>query len=302
MVCGIADVGSNTIRLSIYKCENGEGRLLLNRKVTAGLAGYVQQGALTQDGIHVACQTLLRFRTLLDNLEISDFHVFATASLRNISNTEEAVRAITADTGLRVDVLSGREEAALSFRGAIRDAERDDGLLVDLGGGSTELVSYTARNIQTACSLPAGSLSLFNRCVSGLHPTKGERKAIRDTVENLLERYVPQRTNTKYICGVGGTIRAACKVANLFFDRPAEQRTLETEALRTLLRRFRDVDRPALELLLKAAPDRIHTLLPGMLALDVVARAYGAERITVSSCGVREGYLYSRVLEQGRES
>ena len=109
MIYGIADVGSNTVRLSIYKCEGGEIRLLMNRKVMAGLAGYVRHGALTPEGIEVACQTLQGYRSLMDNLELPDLRVFATASLRNISNTEEAVGAVMAATGLRVDVLTGRE-------------------------------------------------------------------------------------------------------------------------------------------------------------------------------------------------
>ena len=66
MIYGIADVGSNTVRLSIYKCEGGEIRLLMNRKVMAGLAGYVRHGALTPEGIEVACQTLQGYRSLMD--------------------------------------------------------------------------------------------------------------------------------------------------------------------------------------------------------------------------------------------
>ena len=53
MICGLVDLGSNTIRLSIYQCENGQGRLLMNRKVMAGLADYVEAGALTAKGMHL---------------------------------------------------------------------------------------------------------------------------------------------------------------------------------------------------------------------------------------------------------
>ena len=215
MIYGIADVGSNTVRLSIYKCEGGEIRLLMNRKVMAGLAGYVRHGALTPEGIEVACQTLQGYRSLMDNLELPDLRVFATASLRNISNTEEAVGAVMA--------------AELSFRGAIQNAGLYTGLLADLGGGSTELVSYRNRAIQSACSLSVGSLSLFSKYVSKLHPTKEERRAIRRAVEEQLEQFVPQHPPARHICGVGGTVRAACKVANAMFDRPAGDRSLDRD-------------------------------------------------------------------------
>ena len=298
MIYGIADMGSNTIRLSIYKCGNGEIHLLMNRKVMAGLAGYVHHGALTPQGIQVACQTLQGYRSLMDNLELPNLRVFATASLRNISNTEDAVDAVMAATGLRVDVLSGREEAELSFLGAIQNAGLDTGLMVDLGGGSTELVSYRQRAIESACSLSVGSLSLFNLYVSRLHPTKEERRAIRRAVEEQLERYVPQQKGAQHICGVGGTVRAACKVANALFARPSDTRTLQCDELREMLRRLKKPGKDELHLLLKVVPDRIHTILPGLLALDTIAKAYGARSITASACGVREGYLLSRVLKQ----
>ena len=296
MIYGIADVGSNTVRLSIYKCEGGEIRLLMNRKVMAGLAGYVRHGALTPEGIEVACQTLQGYRSLMDNLELPDLRVFATASLRNISNTEEAVGAVMAATGLRVDVLTGREEAELSFRGAIQNAGLYTGLLVDLGGGSTELVSYRNRAIQSACSLSVGSLSLFSKYVSKLHPTKEERRAIRRAVEEQLEQFVPQHPPARHICGVGGTVRAACKVANAMFDRPAGDRSLDRDELKEMLQRLKKPGRDELRLLLKTVPDRIHTIIPGLLALDTIAKAYGAQTITASPCGVREGYLLQRVM------
>ena len=298
MIYGIADVGSNTVRLSIYKCEGGEIRLLMNRKVMAGLAGYVRHGALTPEGIEVACQTLQGYRSLMDNLELPDLRVFATASLRNISNTEEAVGAVMAATGLRVDVLSGREEAELSFRGAIQNAGLYNGLLVDLGGGSTELVAYRNRTIQSACSLSVGSLSLFSRHVEKLWRDKGERRAIRRAVEEQLDQFAPQRAPARHICGVGGTVRAACKVANVLFGRPAEDRSLDRVELKEMLRRLKKPEKAELRLLLKTVPDRIHTIIPGLLALDTIVRAYGAQTITASACGVREGYLLDRVLRE----
>ena len=147
MKCGIADVGSNTIRLSIYRWEGTQFKLLLNKKVMAGLAGYIKDGALSDSGILVACRTLSSYRALLDNFQVSKMHVFATASLRNISNTGEAVETIRDVTGIPVEVLSGDAEAALSFKGAVLPGGVSTGLLADIGGGSFELVSYEDMSI-----------------------------------------------------------------------------------------------------------------------------------------------------------
>ena len=296
MICGIVDLGSNTIRLSIYQCENGRGKLLTNRKVMAGLAGYVVDGELSQRGIQVACEVLEEYKALMKNLRFQNMLVFATASLRNISNTAEATAQIQEATGLPVDVISGTEEARLSFLGAVRGQGPEEGLLIDLGGGSTELVKYDGGEILSSCSLSLGSLSLFSRFVSHLHPDKSERKAIRSQVEDQLCRHDPDPAPIQHACGVGGTARAACKTANLLFDRPRDCRVLTAGELKKLLKLLRDPNRETLRLLLKTAPDRIHTLIPGLIVLDTVVRTYGLEDITVSSCGVREGYLQDRIL------
>ena len=96
-------------------------------------------------------------------------------------------------------------------------------------------------------------------------------------------------------------LTAACTstwaAANRLFGRPQNCHTLSAQELRRLLKTLKKPDHDHLHLLLKAAPDRIHTLIPGLLVLDTVAQAYQLQEILVSSCGVREGYLHHRVLK-----
>lgn len=95
----IIDIGSNSIRLTLYETENQSFRILFREKIMAGLAGYVENGKLSAEGIECACAGLLTFRSILQTLEIGRVSVFATASLRNISNTEQALSVIRAATG-----------------------------------------------------------------------------------------------------------------------------------------------------------------------------------------------------------
>ena len=297
MICGIVDLGSNTIRLSIYHWEGQDFRLLLNKKTMAGLAGYVQGGVLSDSGILVACRTLSSYRALLDNFQVSKMHVFATASLRNISNTGEAVETIRDVTGIPVEVLSGDEEAALSFKGAVLPGGVSTGLLADIGGGSFELVSYEDMSITSACSLPVGSLSLYTRFVNGLFPTPEERKAMRAYVEEQLDRARPAGVRRSRLCGVGGTIRALNKLSVDVFHKPPESRSMTAEELRELYKLLKKDGRDTLRQILHAAPDRVHTLVPGLVILNTIIKAYGVEQVTASSSGVREGYLMDRVMK-----
>ena len=190
MKCGIVDVGSNTMRLSIYHWEDDrQFKLLMHKKEMAGLASYIQDGVLSDSGILVACRVLAGFKALLDNLDVDRMYVFGTAPLRNIVNTEDALETIRAITGVEVEVLTGAQEADFSFLGATYGGGAPgSGLVADIGGGSTELVAYTDRRITSKCSLPMGSLSLYAKYVEGLFPTKKERGTIRQQVELELER------------------------------------------------------------------------------------------------------------------
>lgn len=299
--CGIADVGSNTMRLSIYQYDENTFKPLLNKKEMAGLAGYVKEGALSAEGIQVACKVLAGFRSILENLGIHEFHAFATASLRNISNTEEALDAIRSATGVSVVVVTGAEEAALSYQGALHGApgSGESGLLADIGGGSTELVVYEKGVIRSGRSLPMGSLTLYTKFVSGLFPTLEESKAIRQYVREELERAGTGEPPCLHIQGVGGTIRAVGKLcADLNGPRPGMPIT--AQEIRDLYRLLKKGDKGTLRQILRSAPDRVHTILPGLIILNSVIKCYGAETVSVCPQGVREGYLLKYVM--GKEA
>ena len=126
MIQAIIDIGSNSIRLAIYKIdESKEIKLLMNKKEIARLAAYVVNGIMTTEGIDKACYILSEFKNLLDNLQINNVISFATAAIRNARNSDEVVRCIENNTGLKIIVLSGKEEAGLGFLGAIKDIKND---------------------------------------------------------------------------------------------------------------------------------------------------------------------------------
>lgn len=112
----VIDIGSNSMRLSVYETtETGTFTILFKDKIMAGLAGYVEEGALSPEGITRAILGLRSFRGTLRALNIPQVAVFATASLRNIRNTAQAVAEIQRGTGFAIEVLSGEEEARLGY-------------------------------------------------------------------------------------------------------------------------------------------------------------------------------------------
>ena len=300
MIYGIVDVGSNTIRLTIYQYENNQLTSLLHKKTMAGLAGYVEQGEMSQKGIEKACEIISEYKAILNNFSISNMYVFATASLRNMINTDAVVRNVRELAGVQVDVISGEEEAVLDFVGATQALDMQDGLLVDIGGGSTELVSYRNGQIVNAVSMPIGSLSLFTKHVSKLHPKRNEKQAILEEIRIELDKIYGFNEDESYkeICGVGGTIRAACKLNNDLLESEVKN-TVDCRHLGKLLKILNKGKKETYRRILRVVPDRIHTIIPGLLILNEIADYFGSEVIRISNYGVREGYLYSKVLKDG---
>lgn len=293
---GMIDIGSNTIRLSVYK-KTGTGiSLLFHKKSTAGLAGYVdEQGALSEEGIERATSVLRAFSKVLHNVEVKEVYAIATASLRNITNTEQVAARLSEASGFPIDLLTGEEEAIFDFVGASRLMQLNEGMLIDIGGGSTELVRYRAGKILSAHSLPIGSLNLYTQHVSDILPTAIELRHIKTRIKAELES-LPPIEDQPILCGVGGSIRSACKLMNSFYALPADNRNIELAPLRKLLKKFANERELAVHRLIRGAPARIHTIIPGMTILNVIAKKYGGESIAVSEYGVREGYLYTKLF------
>lgn len=297
---GVIDIGSNTIRLSIYRKTDKSFKLMLNKKSMAGLAGYVdKRGNLSQKGIKKAVQVLKNFNQILHNIDVQNVFVFATASLRNIENTKEAIAIINEQTGFDIDLVSGEQEAIYDFTGATHLLDLQDGIMIDVGGGSTELVFYKDKQIKRAFSMPIGSLNLYTKHVRDILPTDDEIAEIKETIKTELKR-LHMEENSQIICGVGGTVRGALRLNNEINNIPPDNRIIEVKNLQNMLGKFSADRAYSIKKIIKIVPDRIHTIIPGMTILETVAKKYGSEKIIVSEYGIREGYLYTKLFIEGK--
>lgn len=300
MLYAIVDLGSNTMRLCIYEKNDSGLRSIFEKKTMAGLVNYIKNERLSTAGINRTCAILEEYKLYTSNFGINDkeLNVFATASLRNIVNTKEVIDKIKETTGLKIELLSGEEEATLDFMGAIKVFQGDSGVLVDIGGGSTELVSFKDRQIQYATSMPVGSLNLYVNYVKKILPKEEERELIREHVAEALKSLELKREAAPCICGVGGTMRAAAKLSNQIFGYPKENITVKTSDIKEILQMIHNSKKQTIAPVLQVIPDRIHTIIPGLIAVDTIAGFYEAEQIVVSRYGVREGYLYERIIKE----
>lgn len=291
---GVIDIGSNTIRLVIYSLEEGKLRPMLNKKYAAGLAGYLgKNGKLSKEGIEKLLAILNEIQSILQYVKVENVYPFATAALRNSTNGQTIVEKIKVECGMEVRILTGEEEAIFDYYSTINSGTSASGLLVDVGGGSTELTLFREREILSAVSFPIGSLTLYKHFVKEVLPTEQETKQIKKEIKRCLQTipFPEENLVAEHIYSVGGTARASLKLLNRKYGRPAGYMEYTYKELKQFLADIEEKPRRLLDQVLCTSPERVHTIVPGMLIFETVAKYYHAERFTISHYGVREGYL-----------
>lgn len=297
----IVDLGSNTMRMSVYDNVGDNCTRILSEKEIAGIVGYVENSCLNNEGIYKIITALKGFLQTAKAVNVDKFCCFATASLRNIDNTEEVLEKIKNETGLLVEVISGEEEAKLDFYGAYSSCDLEQGLMVDMGGGSTELILFKGASIALAVSLPFGSLLLYKKFVKNIIPDKKELKEIRLYVKKRISEVQWLKNCAEDTCVIGGTARAMARLHMEFFKiMPQNVRNYKYDSGDIIKLQAFVEQNPNLakDMIIKAAPERIHTILPGMVGFGNIVKFAGSKTISVSYNGVREGYLNQRILNK----
>lgn len=298
MIYAIMDIGSNTVRLSVYKERNGEAVILFSEKDQVSLKSYVKDGKLTNKGIKRLYNTLKKFKALVDNFEdIDGVYPFATATVRDVANRKEVLDLMKEDLDLDIEILSGEEEAKLAFVGASVSTEVKEGVLCDIGGGSTEVVIIGQGKVIKSNSLSIGSLSAFNDYVDGLFVDKDSKKLIENKVLQLFDDSSIYEEDFKILSAVGGSARAALNFYKDYYKLEDDTRSMDVKEFDSMVKDLiKKSDKKKMRMILDIKPDRIHTLLPGMIILNEISKFFNIETINVSQTGVREGYVYSKLL------
>ena len=158
MILAAIDLGTNSSRLLIARCHQDQTETVLRELRTNRLGeGLNAGGLIKEDSRQKTAQYLEEYKEIMAAYQVEGFHAVATSAVREAKNRAEFIEFLYSATGIRPEILSARREAELSYRGALK-AWQGEGkmLLVDLGGGSTEIIWYTDQAHFT--SLPIGAV------------------------------------------------------------------------------------------------------------------------------------------------
>jgi exopolyphosphatase/guanosine-5'-triphosphate,3'-diphosphate pyrophosphatase len=293
------DIGSNSIRQIIADVSpSGVIRVVDEMKAAPRLgAGLAERGSISDVAIQNALSTLTRMETLAKQLGVKRTEVVATSAVREASNGEQFLKLVRAETGLKVKILRGEDEARLAFRSALAHFDLGIGraVVMDIGGGSLELALSADGLVDRLISLPLGAIRTTERYLGSGSKKKAMRK-LRKQVRLELRQHLSARHwhAARIICS-GGTFTS---LASIYLARIGMESAktvhgtviprVELEHIVDMLHNMSPAERQMVPGLNAARSDII---VGGLAVAAEVAARIEAKELVVSGYGIREGIL-----------
>ena len=288
------DVGSNTARFVAFEAAAGTVRAFYETKESPRLGlGTAPDGRLTTAAIERGLAAVHRFSLTVHSLGLSRTIAVATSAVRDAPNGAEFVRQVDRATGVLLRIISGAEEARYAYLGMAGAWELENDLVCDLGGGSLQLAEVRTGKLRNSVSVPLGVLRLSQRFLDHDPPKRREvddlREYVRETLRSVLEAFGGRDYR---LFGIGGTVRSLARAAIEFREYPVQRVhgyplwDYDLVALAELLGEMPAAKRRAVP---GIGADRADVVVAGIVVLQELVRTTGAERVTVSGTGIREG-------------
>lgn len=303
----VVDIGSNSARVVVVRVgRSGDLRVVAGTRASLRLVREVDaRRRFTDRSVDQVLTALRDFRAVALGAGAKRVLAAATAAMRDAVNGPALIQRIRRETGIRIRVIPGEEEALYGFLGAVSGLPVTHGLAFDLGGGSMQVSRFKGRRLVSSRSLPLGSLRLSDRFLKSDPPTPREIQRLTDHVLlELRKARVPALERGGVLVGTGGTIRNLAKIDRRHRRYPiprlhgytVTRREVREMAALLASRRARKREKvPGL------SRDRSDSIVGGALAILALMEHSGAKAVRVSGRGVREGMalaLFSKTLPE----
>ncbi len=299
------DIGTNSIRLLNTTIEKGQitgGEKQL--EMTRIGEGVNETGRLSPAAIERSLDALRVFHEQAKAYGSEHIYAMATSAVRDASNRAEFLLRAEREVGLTIDVLSGEEEAEVGYLGVLAGQGDFEGniLVIDVGGGSTELIVGDKRHILFGHSIDMGAVRMTGKHIKKDPPSNGEINAVRKDIRGLvrpmvdiIEQGAPVRA-----VGIGGTATTlgAIQLKMEIYDRARIQKcVVDLSSIEGMVKRFKSMPLDQRREIQGLQPKRADIILSGAMIIEEVLTAVGIDQLHISDWDNLEGYLMKKHLK-----
>ncbi len=304
MRLGVLDVGSNTVHLLVVDARRGgHPTPTLSEKHVLRLAEQISEtGDLSDAGSDALVRAVADARAAATKLKCDDLLAFATSAVRDATNAPAVLTRVREETGVDLAVLSGADEARLTFLAVRRWFGWSAGrlLVLDIGGGSLELAGGLDEEPDAAVSLPLGAGRLTRERLVGDPPSKASLAELREYVEKVLSAGVKEIRSAgrpDRVAATSKTFRSLARLAGAAPSAagPRAQRFLNATALRQVMAFISRIGSDDLAELDGVSAARSHQLLAGAVVAEAAMRAFKVDTLEICPWALREGVILRRL-------
>lgn len=295
----VIDLGSNSIRMSIFEiypdktfCQTGSYRNMI--KLSQGMTDDM---CLKPDAQLRAVNALLEYKQIMQKSKITDLRTVATAAVRKAKNGKGFVEDAKKATGITIEIIDGETEAMLDCLAISGALGCKDGIICDIGGGSTEFIALCDEKMQT----PAISIPIGSRWITETFFSKGETPQAITQAKDYVCDQISQlpwldKMNGAPILGIGGTLRALAK----YHMQDSSKNTISYHEIPAseIDRLFDSISYASVDDR-KAMPgigaERADIIMGGLLPLMELKKVLNSQNLIVADVGIREGILFDYI-------
>ena len=283
----VIDIGSNSVRLVLYRLEGRAIWTVFNEKVLAGLGRDLPQtGRLSEAGVAMALPALRRFAAVIEGVRPQHVFVAATAAVREAEDGVTFCERVAAETGFHIRVLSGEDEARYAARGVLAGHPTAEGVAADMGGASLELIRLGKGEVGKGITLPLGPFSLAD-------DSEFDAKRLRARIDKRLKGKTAD-FETATLHAVGGAWRSIAQLHMAMSDYPLQivhQYAMSADDARDVARFVSRQSRTSLDRTPGVSRRRAETLPYAALVLEALIEKLALKTVEFSAWGLREGLL-----------
>lgn len=304
MRLGVLDVGSNTVHLLVVDAHRGGHPIpTFSEKSELRLAELLRpDGALSRRGEDRLIESICAARESAEHYGTEDLVAFATSAVRDATNSESVLARVRAETGVALEVLTGPDEARMTFLAVRRWLGWSAGrlLVLDIGGGSLEIAGGIDEEPDVALSLPLGAGRLTRERPSGDPPRGKEVAALRQHVRTALAPLGPVLAEfgaPDRAVATSKTFRSLARLGGAapYSKGPRVRRTLSAEQLADILPRIAKLTAAQRGALDGVSPSRAHQLLAGAVVAEAAMAVFDVAAVEICPWALREGVILQRL-------